>query len=366
MKRKKITQDVLLEYVRQNLTYEQIAKKEDVSAVTIWKHLKKIDENLLSKAKQEGQELERLQKQERILEYIRQGLPHEQIAEKEGVTKVTVWNYLKEIDENLLKQAEEEEKQMEQIERQKRLLEYIRQKLTREQMAEKEGVSSVTVWSYFKQINEDLKNRAKQEDEKTWQETKKELEEKWEQIKQENNEKWELLIQKSKEKWQQLKQENDGNIKQQAKRQPQELEKQTEQVKETKNEEQANLLRKRRHKTITIKDAKSYKEELDEKYDKITLKDIELLIRLYIKIKQIEEAIKFLNKTIYNEDMAYLGVEKLMKMKEQLEKTKKKQQVRELIQKGKKNEDVAKVVGLSETEIIQIRNEMESKLGIEI
>ena len=343
MKRKKITQDVLLEYVRQNLTYEQIAEKEDVSAVTIWKHLKKIDENLLSKAKQEGQELERLQKQERILEYIRQGLPHEQIAEKEGVTKVTVWNYLKEIDENLLTQAEEEAKQMEQIERQKRLLEYIRQKLTREQMAEKEGVSSVTVWSYFKQINEDLKNRAKQEDEKTWQETKKELEEKWEQIKQENNEKWELLIQKSKEKWQQLKQENDGNIKQQAKRQPQEPEKQTEQVKETKNEEQANLLRKRRNKTITIKDAKSYK-----------------------KIKQIEEAIKFLNKTIYNEDMAYLGVEKLMKMKEQLEKTKKKKQVRELIQKGKKNEDVAKVVGLSETEIIQIRNEMESKLGIEI
>lgn len=364
MKRKKITQDVLLEYVRQNLTYEQIAKKEDVSAVTIWKHLKKIDENLLSKAKQEGQELERLQKQERILEYIRQGLPHEQIAEKEGVTKVTVWNYLKEIDENLLTQAEEEAKQMEQIERQKRLLEYIRQKLTREQMAEKEGVSSVTVWSYFKQINEDLKNRAKQEDEKTWQETKKELEEKWEQIKQENNEKWQQLMQKDREKWKQLKQDNEENIKQQVKRRTQEPKKQTEQVKEI--EEQAKLLPKRRDKTITIKDAKSYKEELDEKYDKITLKDIELLIRLYIKIKQIEEAIKFLNKTIYNEDMAYLGVEKLMKMKEQLEKTKKKQQVRELIQKGKKNEDVAKVVGLSETEIIQIRNEMESKLGIEI
>ena len=76
-----------------------------------------------------------------LLEYIRQGLSYEQIAEKEGVTKVTVWNYLKEIDESLLKQAEEEGKQIEQIERQKRLLEYIRQKLTREQMAEKDGVS---------------------------------------------------------------------------------------------------------------------------------------------------------------------------------------------------------------------------------
>ena len=55
-----------------------------------------------------------------------------------------------------------------------------------------------------------------------------------------------------------------------------------------------------------------------------------------------------------------------MKMKEQLEKTKKKQQVRELIKKGENNKEIARVVGLFEIEVIQIKKEMENRLGIEI
>lgn len=64
--------------------------------------------------------------------------------------------------------------------------------------------------------------------------------------------------------------------------------------------------------------------------------------------------------------MAYLGVEKLIEMKEQLEKTKKKQQVRELVKKDIKNTEIARIVGLSEIEVIRIKKEMEKNLGMEI
>lgn len=377
MKRRKITQEALLEYVRQNLTNEQIAKKEGVSTVTIWNHIKKIDRDLLDKARQEGQELEDIERQERLLEYVRQNLTHEQIAEKEGVTKVTIWSYIKEIDEELLKQAEEEAKQLEQMERQKRLLEYIRDKLTREEMAEKEGVSKVTIWNYMKQIDKDLLERAKKEDEETWQQTKQDEEEKWKQIKNENEERWKLLMQGSKEKWQQLKQENDvaiQQLKQENEKEEQQKKKQSTKSKEKigkkgstkQNNMKLNIRRKITSKKITIDDVRSYQEELDEKYNKVTYEDIVLLMRLYIKTKKIEEAIKFLNKTIYNEDMAYLGVERLKKIKEQLEGIKKKQQARELIQNDKKTAEIVKVVGLSEIEIIRIKKEMEKNVGIEI
>lgn len=377
MKRRKITQEALLQYVRQNLTNEQIAQKEEVSTVTIWNHIKKIDRDLLDKARQEGQELENIKRQERLLEYVRQNLTYEQIAEKEGVTTVTIWSYIKEIDEELLKQAEEEAKQLEQMERQKRLLEYIRDKLTREEMAEKEGVSKVTIWNYMKQIDKDLLERAKKEDEETWQQTKQDEEEKWKQIKNENEERWKLLMQGSKEKWQQLKQENDVAIQQleqenekeeqQKKKQSTKSKEKIEKKRSTKqNNTKLNIRRKMASKKITIDDVRSYQEELDEKYNKVTYEDIVLLMRLYIKTKKIEEAIKFLNKTIYNEDMAYLGLERLKKIKEQLEGIKKKQQVRGLIQNDKKTAEIVKVVGLSEIEIIRIKKEMEKNVGIEI
>ena len=347
--RVKIKQEDLLEYIRQNLSPQQMADKEGVSKVTIWKHIKKIDEDLVEQAKQEAKELEKIERQKRILGYIRQNLTREQMVKKEGVTEVTIWSYIKEIDEDLVKQAQKDGKELEKMERQRRLLEYVRQNLKREQMADKEGVSTVTIWSYIKEINKDLINKAKIETEEEWEQTKHENEEQFLQKRHNNEEIWQKLINESEEKWRKLNKENEKRIKplKQEERLPKEEimpNKKASSNNKNKSKLSKFIEEKIQSKTITTNDIKKYKEKLDEKYDKMTYSELDLLIRAYTEVNQLDEAIGFLNKTIYNEDMAYLGTERLNKMKIQVEKIKKKQQACELIKNKEKTAQIAQIV----------------------
>lgn len=208
--RVKIKPEDLLRYIRDGLSAEQMAQKEEVTTVTIWKHINKIDKELVNQAKREGEELRILEKQKRILGYIRQNLTREEIAKKEEITEVTLWSYIKNnIDEGLLNQAEQDAKELKQIERQKRILGYIRQKLTQEEMAKEEGVSKVTIWKYIKEIDKELIDKAKNENEEMWKQTQKDLEDIIQQLMCESEERWQKLTENYEERIKELKNKND-------------------------------------------------------------------------------------------------------------------------------------------------------------
>ncbi len=331
-------QERLLGYIRGNLTQEQMAEQEGVSEKTIQKHIKQIDEDLVKQAQQEAKEFELIKKQERLLGYIRGNLTQGQMAEQEGVSETTIQRHIKEIDENLVKQAQQDAKEFELIKRQKRILGYIRGRLTKQQMAEQEGVERLMIYRYIKQMDEDLVNKAKVYDDDLWKKEEQIQEDKFQKLMRESEERWQNLMQKY-----EARRKIDESFTKDEANPRVSLQKNT-------NSNNPNKLvqiieKKIKLKEITSSDIQAYKKMIDIKYDKVTFEEVDLLIRVYVTANQLEEAIRFLNSIIYNKDMVYLGLERLDKLKTSIEQMKKNEYVCELIKNGNKStSEISKIV----------------------
>ena len=93
--------------------------------------------------------------------------------------------------------------------------------------------------------------------------------------------------------------------------------------------------------TIRKEDVELYKKQID--YDRMSYQDIVLLVKLYINTNQVNKALEFINGIINDENMQYFGIEKLNKIKQEIQKIQKEQKVRGLQQTSEKvngNEDI--------------------------
>ena len=121
----------------------------------------------------------------------------------------------------------------------------------------------------------------------------------------------------------------------------------------------SQLKQKLKEHTITRDEIDDYRDYLDDKYDKIDIKEVLLMSNMYIKTKRTSEAIKFLNLLIGNEDMEYLGKEKLIEARSETERIGKIQRVRELVKNNRSISEIMVETGLKEIEVIRIRNQIQ-------
>ncbi len=121
----------------------------------------------------------------------------------------------------------------------------------------------------------------------------------------------------------------------------------------------SQLKQKLKEHTITRDEIDDYRDYLDDKYDKIDIKEVLLMSNMYIKTKRTSEAIKFLNLLIGNEDMEYLGKEKLIEARSETERIGKIQKVRELVKNNRSISEIMVETGLKEIEVIRIRNQIQ-------
>ncbi len=120
------------------------------------------------------------------------------------------------------------------------------------------------------------------------------------------------------------------------------------------------LKQKLKEHTITRDEIDDYRDYLDDKYNKIELKEVILMSNMYIKTKRTAEAIAFLNILIRNEDMEYLGKEKLIEAINETKRIEKIQRIRNLLRANKTTAEIAEITGLKEIEVIRIRNEIQA------
>lgn len=120
------------------------------------------------------------------------------------------------------------------------------------------------------------------------------------------------------------------------------------------------MQQKMKEKQVTKEDVIAYRKFIDNKYEKMTLQDIMVLVNSYIKTKQIAEAIRFLNTIIHDENLQCLNIERIRQMKKEVEHIEKRQIIRKLCrsENGIKVSDIAKRTGLQEVEILQIKKEL--------
>lgn len=282
MKQIEIKQEELLNYIRKGYSQTQIAKEKGVSRPTVKKEIQKIDPKLIEEAKQSAKQQKQHKKQEkdralqeRILEYIKQGCLQNEMAQREEVADSKISEEISKIDTKRVDEARKEAR----INLQEELLGYVRGGYIQEEIAEIKGVTQQTISQWMKAIDPKLIEEAKQ----YAKENKNEQSQQYTRIK-------------------------------------------------------GTIIRKMRLERITKEHVEKYQQAIDEQYDKVGLDDIALLIKGYIKTKQIQEALYFLNKTINNEDMEYLGIEQLNQLKIQIEQIQKKQKVRREMEEKEEDE----------------------------
>ena len=114
--------------------------------------------------------------------------------------------------------------------------------------------------------------------------------------------------------------------------------------------------------TITQGEIEEYRDYLDDKYNKIELKEVILMSNIYIKTKRANEAIIFLTILIENEDMKHLGKDRLIKARNETERIGRIQKAKVLIKDNKNIAQIVEITGLSEIEVIKIIDQMQGDI----
>lgn len=228
------------------------------------------------------------QREEEILELIKNGKTQAEIAEIKGVLFTTISKWVSKIDPQKVEEAKNEAKQK----RDKEILELKRDGKKQAEIAEIMGVSSATI---SKWINETKQREGKAKG---------------------------IRIKL-----------NYTEIKQ-----------------------------KLKDHTITQDEIEEYRNYLDDKYDKIELKEVILMSNIYIKTKRTNEAIIFLTVLIENEEMEYLGKERLIEARNATQRIGRIQKAKVLIRENKTTAEIIEKTGLEETEIIRIKNQMQEDI----
>lgn len=330
----------LLRLIGEGKTKLEIVRIQKLGYEIINRRIHKLDETLLKEAMQKGQakrEATMQKEQDEILGLMRQGKKYHEIAEAFDVKQTDISLRIKEIDQALINAAINEAIQQGLSKQGKRagiteedILELTRQGKKQCEMADILGVSNSTITIKMMKIDQALLDKAINEAvQQGLRKPKKQIKET-------------IIEEKEKEKKEHSPKEKKVII------------------------DAKTIQEKMDKKEITVDDVKEYRLVIDEKYDKVTHEEVILLVNAYIRTKQPTEAIRFLNTTINNEDLAYLDIEKLKHTKTQVEQIQKKQTVRKLLRAGGKVSNIMQQTGLEETEVLAIKREMENKLGIEI
>lgn len=256
--------------------------------------------------------------QEKILELIRNENTHVEMAEIMEVTADTINKWIRKIDPQKLEKVRNEVEQK----REEKILKLIEDRKTHEKIADIMNVSVTTINRWVSKIDpqkvKEARNKAKTIERK--------------------------VSKKSKHKKNKIQEtrENQGN--------------------KITNIDYKQLKQKLRDHTITQDEIEDYRNYLDDKYNKIELKEVILMSNIYIKTKRTNEAIIFLTVLIENEEMEYLGKERLIEARNATQRIGRIQKAKVLIRENKTTAEIIEKTGLEETEIIRIKNQMQGDI----
>ena len=130
-----------------------------------------------------------------------------------------------------------------------------------------------------------------------------------------------------------------------------------------KSEEVKIIQKMKDKKALTFDEVERYRTIINREYHKITYQEIALLVNAYIRTKQIEEAIRFLDTILNAEGLEHLDIEKIKNAKIQVEQIQKRQMARNLVRQGKKIYEIMETTNLKVKEILDIKQEMGQRIG---
>lgn len=315
------------------------------------------------------------QKREKeILKLIRKGTRKTEMAEIMQVTLTTISKWIKAIDPQKVEEAEKEAK----LEREKELLRLIGKGMSREKIAEIMEVSPPTINRWVSEIDplkvEEAKNDAKKEiltqiielkgEGKTHEQIAKimgisvsTINKLMKERKQQREKEILELIddEKTKEEMAEIMGVSDVVMTERVNGAKKTRKNKEKQIKLNYRE----LKQKLREHTITQDEIDDYREYLDDKYDKVELKEVILMSNMYIKTRRTNEAVTYLNTLIEDENMEYLGKEKLIEARNETERIGRIQKAKQLLRANKTTTEISKTTGLSEIEVIKIRDQIQ-------
>ena len=349
----------ILELIKNGKLQKEISEIIRISISTINRCIREIDSKELEQAKEEGkqkrEESKNKAKQEtinEILKLVKDGESQTKISPIIRIPYTTINEWTRKIDSKELEQAKKEGKQRREKakeeakqRREKEILELIKNGKLQREIALIIGISKSTINRCIREIDS---NRLEQARKEAKQKRAKEI------LEFIRDGKTQTEIAKIKGvspqtimNW--MSEINSKELKQ--------AKKEGKQIKSTLNYRQ--LKQKLKEHSITKDEIDGYRMYLDNKYNEVQLKEVILMSNMYIKTKRIAEAIAFLNILNGNEDMEYLGKENLIKAINETKRMEKIQRIRNLLKTNKNTGEIAEITGLSEIEIIRIRNQIQ-------
>lgn len=255
------------------------------------------------------QEEKNEQMRQKIIQLIADDYIINEMAEELHVSTATISTRMKEIDETLINEA----KQKALVKKQEKILKFIRKGYLVSEVAKEFNNSERVIYRIMESVDKKVIDAAKEEGK---------------------------IIRKKQEEIRMLK--NSGYS---TKEISERLNVSTVTVNKRNREYEERLrnqiIKKLEIGTIRKEDVELYKKQID--YDRMSYQDIVLLVKLYINTNQVNKALEFINGIINDENMQYFGIEKLNKIKQEIQKIQKEQKVRGLQQTSEKvngNEDI--------------------------
>lgn len=256
------------------------------------------------------QEEKNEQMRQKILQLIADDYIINEMAEELHVSTATISTRMKEIDETLINEA----KQKALVKKQEKILKLIRKGYLVSEVAKEFNNSERVIYRIMESVDKKVIDAAKEEGKIIRKKQK------------------EKIIRKKQKEIRMLK--NSGySTKEISKR----LNVSTVTVNKRNREYEERLrnqiIKKLEIGTIKKEDVELYKKQID--YDRMSYQDIVLLVKLYISTNQVNKALEFISEIIDDENMQYFGIEKLNKIKQEIQKIQKEQKARGLQQTSK-------------------------------
>ena len=147
--KKDINKEETLELYNSKMKVKEIAKKLNVSVVTIRTYIKELKEE--GKVQNNGKE----ERKEEALELYNQGLEIKEIAKRLNVTSVTINTYIKELIEEGRIQERKNLKQRKKEEKKEEVLRLCKQGIKTKEIAKKLNLADSTIHRYIRELEEE-------------------------------------------------------------------------------------------------------------------------------------------------------------------------------------------------------------------
>lgn len=355
-------EEKILNLIADGNTQEQTAKKLGTCVGTIQKRINNVDENRVKEAIEKGKKAREARYVAIILEGTEAGKTQAEIAENSGLSKSTIEKTIKQMNQDKLKEAREKAriaKEEKEAKDEATILKGIAEGETLKEIAQEIGLSESVIIRKKSTIDPSKIEEARLKWEKL---IKEKVLEGLVDGKNQGEIAQELGVPKcrvektikqiDKDKLQEAREK--GIISRKEK-----IEKIKKFYNSTKIISYNELREKMENHTITKEEVVQYRNQIDIRFNTVTQDEIILMINAYIRIGQISQAISFLDTLINNKGMKKIE-EKLLKIKKEVEVIQTKQHIRILLRENKNTySEIAKIVGVSQAYVIQVKNEIE-------